>query len=153
MSTPQTGDVLIVSDPSGGAEFTIAVINGTTSMTQDFTSEIILSLFGGNERDDGRPDNDEGYWGNLLENEDQFKLVSLTQNILRGLAATSANLLLVDEAVRADLAHFLNRGTASSVDVLVQLVDVDRVRISVTVRAEGLEQDFSFVENWKAGVN
>ncbi len=152
MSTPQTGDVLVVSDLAGGSEFTISIVNGTMQMTQDFTTAIDLSFFGGNERDDGRPDNDEGWWGNLLENEDQFKLVSHLQNLLRGLPTTSANLILLNEAARLDLQWFLDTKIADSVEVSVSLIGVDKVKIEGTVTAIGLEQSFSFVENWKASV-
>lgn len=153
MSSPQIGDVAIISNPLGGSEFTIEVVNGTTRMIQSFENAIILSFFGGNELDDGSADSDEGYWGNLLENEDQFKLVSRFQFLVNSLPATSANLLLLEEAARADLAWLLTTKIASSVEAAVTLIGINRIRLAGTVTAQGLEQSFSFVGNWKAGVD
>ena len=155
MSMKQTGDVLIIDAASGtqGVEFGLLIENGTVAMTQDFETAVKLSLFGGNLLDDGSADSDETWWGNLLENEDQFKLISRTQHLLRSIPATSGNLSLIEDAVKSDLAWFVSSGIASSVEnIQVTIPAVGQVKITGDVNAVGLESQFSFTENWKASV-
>lgn len=151
----QAGDVLIINNPEapGGVEFGIEIVNGTMTMTGDFDTAVKLSLWGGNELDDGSADSIEGWWGNLLENEEQFKMVSRTQHLLRSLPLTSASLRQIEEAVAADLNWFLTSGIASSVEnIQATLPAPNHVRITGDIKAVGSEASFSFTENWQAGV-
>ncbi len=164
MSTEQTGDVLLINNPGdnanaaeatslGGVEFGIEILNGTVSMTQSFETAIWLSLFGGNQLDDGSLENDETWWGNLLETQPEFKMVSRTQNLLRSLPLVTGNLRLIEEAVIADLQWFITTGIASSIDnVKVSIPAVNRVQIDGSIVAFGEETSFSFTENWKSGL-
>jgi len=151
----QAGDVLIINNPEepGGVEFGIEIVNGTMTMTGDFDTAVKLSLWGGNELDDGSADSTEGWWGNLLENETQFKMISKTQHLLRSLPLTSASLRQIEEAVAADLDWFLTSGIASSIDnIRATLPAPNHVRITGDVKAVGSESVFSFTENWQSGV-
>lgn len=162
-SSLQQGDIFLRNDPQAekpastatafrGQEFGILILNGTIEMVQDFDTAAKLSLFGGNILDDGTPGSPETWWGNRLENQDQFKLVSRTQHLLRSLPATSSNLRRVEEAARADLNWFLTTNIASSIEVRATIPQLNRVGISGAILAQGLESRFAFVENWKASV-
>lgn len=142
-------DVLITTVGLDGP-FTLQVINGITVTTGRFETATVFSLFGGNFEDDGRPGNRQTYWGNFLETEDARKLVSRTQHILESLPATSSNLIRVEEAARLDLAWFLDLNIASSVTVVATIPALNRIKLTVTITAQGEEHQFSFVENWKA---
>ena len=145
-----SGDVRIVN-LEGGVEFSMLIENGTVAMTPNFDTAVKLSLFGGNMLDDGSADSVETWWGNLLENEPQFKLVSRTQYLLRSLPATSSNLNVIEDAVRSDLAWFVSTGIANSIeDVRVTIPAPNTIKITGSVKAVGVEASFSFTENWRA---
>ncbi len=155
----QAGDVALiqtfegpdlVTDP-GRVEFTIEVVNGLMTMTPDFDTAIKLSLFGGEKEDDGSPGNPATWWGNLTETSDALQYRSRTQYLLNTVPATSGNLKKIEDAARLDLAWFLDTNTANSLDVSAIIPALNRVTISGTIRADGIETKFSFTENWKAG--
>lgn len=146
-------DVLIINRPEGSVEFGVEIVNGQMTMTDTFDSAVKLSLWGGNQLDDGSAQSDEGWWGNLLENQPERKMISKTQNLLRALPLTSSSLRQIEEAVAADLAWFVSSGIASSVEnIRATIPAVDRVKIDGDVNAVGTEASFHFTENWKAGV-
>ncbi len=143
------GDVHLFQTPDGGE---ISVASGLTEMAPSGLGvAAYLSLFGGNELDDGRPDNPNGYWGNLLELDEAFKYVSRTQNLLRSIPLTSGNLLRLQRAALADLAWFIDKAIASSLTVVVTVSGLDRANFVVDITAEGELHRFTFTENWKGG--
>lgn len=143
----QVGDVLLRQTDNGGE---IRVTNGLVEMTGRLEVAAYLSLFGGNEDDDGRPDSRLGYWGNLIETDEAFKLVSRTQHLLRSIPVTTANIQRLRRVAIADLEWFVQTGVASSVEVAVAVTGVNRVAFTISIRAEGEEHRFTFTENWKA---
>lgn len=145
--TTQQGDVTLFQTTDDGE---IIVVNGLVSMSSGLETAAYLSLFGGNEDDDGRATNPLNWWGNIGENQPVMQYHSETQFLLTGLPATTGNLRRIEDAVTRDLAWFLNEKVASSVIVVVTMPEVNRVKIAVAIEANGLESDFEFVENWKA---
>lgn len=143
----QQGDVLLTQTNDDGE---ITVVNGLVEMTGGFETAAYLSLFGGNEDDDGSEGNVKTWWANLNEVDPVSRYVSETQNLLQALAATSSNLLRIEEAVKRDLQWFLDRNIASSVEVNASIPDLNRIQITVTIEVIGEESQFTFVENWKA---
>ena len=143
----QQGDVNLFQTDDDGE---ISVVNGVVQMTGSFETAAYLSLFGGNEDDDGSAGNPQTWWGNLGVVDGAGKYVSETQNLLQAIPATSANLLRIEEAVKRDLQWFLDLSVASSVTVAVSIPALNRVKIVVRIEAVGEESEFSFVENWKA---
>lgn len=143
----QQGDVLLFQTNDDGE---ISVVNGVVQMTGSFETAGYLSLFGGNEDDDGSAGNPQTWWGNLGVVDGAEKYVSETQNLLQAIPATSANLLRIEEAVKRDLQWFLDRSIASSVTVAVSIPALNRIKIVVRIEAVGEESEFTFVENWKA---
>lgn len=143
----QQGDVLVFQTNDDGE---IEVINGIVTMTGGFESAAYLSLFGGNEDDAGGADKSKTWWANIDEVDPARKYVSETQNILQSLPATSGNLIKVEDAVKRDLQWFLDKNIASSIDVVVTIPQLNRLKIVVTITAIGEESQFEFTENWRA---
>ena len=109
-----------------------------------------LSLFGGNEDDDGSDDNALTWWGNLDEVDPVRQYRSETQNLLQSIPATTGNLRRIEDAANRDLAWFVEQNVASSVTVEATIPGINRVKITVKIEANGVESSFDFVENWKA---
>ena len=145
--TIQQGDVSLFQTTDDGE---ITVVNGIVSMSSGLETAAYLSLFGGNEDDDGRATNPLNWWGNIGENQPSMHYHSETQFLLTGLPATTGNLRRIEDAVNRDLAWFLTQKVASSITVVVTIPEVNRVKIVVSIEANGLESNFEFVENWKA---
>ncbi|MCK5606547.1 phage GP46 family protein [Candidatus Pacearchaeota archaeon] len=143
----QQGDVLLSQTDDNGE---IIVTGGIVEMTGGFETAAYLSLFGGNEDDDGSQDNALTWWANLNEVDPVSRYVSETQNLLQALAATSSNLLRIEEAAKRDLQWFLDKNIASSIEVEATIPGINRLQIVVTIEAIGEESQFTFVENWRA---
>ena len=143
----QQGDVKLVQTDDDGE---ISVEDGIVEMSGGLETAAYLSMFGGNEDDDGRGDNPFNWWGNLDETETDKQFRSETQNILQGTPATTGNLLRVEDAINRDLAWFLEDNVASSVTASVSMPAVNRIKIIIDIEANGEESSFEFVENWKA---
>ena len=145
----QQGDVKLFQTDNEGD---IAVRGGLVEMSGGLETAAYLSLFGGNEDDDGRADNLVTWWGNLGETDEARQYRSETQNLLRALAATSGNLRRIEDAALRDLAWFEASNVASSVAVAATMPGLNRIKITVDIEAYGSESRFEFVENWKASV-
>lgn len=143
----QQGDVLLFQTNDDGD---INVVNGVVEMSGGLETAAYLSLFGGNEDDDGRDNSPANWWGNLDEIDPSRQYRSETQNLLQALTATSGNLRRIEDAAARDLEWFTQTGVASSVVVSASIPDVNKVRIVIDIEAEGEESRFEFVENWKA---
>lgn len=143
----QQGDInLFQTDDDGD----IIVTNGVVEMTGSFGTAAYLSLFGGNEDDDGRKNSILGWWGNSNIIDPVERYISETQNLLQDLTATSANLRRVEDAAKRDLQWFLDKNIASSVEVIATIPSINRLKLIISIEAIGEESRFEFVENWKA---
>jgi len=147
MTQPQQGDVILYQSLDDGE---IEVVNGVVTMDGGLQTTVYISLFGGNFQDDGLPENQFIWWGNKLETESDSKLRSETQNLLRGIPATSSNLLRIEQAVLRDLAWMITRRVANEIVVDVTIPALNKIKIVVTINAIGPESSFEFVENWRA---
>lgn len=144
----QEGDVkLFQTDDDGN----ITVENGLVEMSGGLETAAYLSLFGGNEDDDGRDNNPANWWANLDEVDPTRQYHSETQNLLQALAATTGNLRRIEDAAARDLAWFVDSGVASSVTVSASIPGINRIKLTIDIEAIGQESSFEFVENWKAG--
>lgn len=140
-------DVKIYQEPDGG---NVTIENGITELDDGLASAAYLSMFGGNEDDTGAANDPNEWWGNQLEGDTARMYRGETETTLRNLPAIPASLRKVEEAMRRDLAWFLSSNIASSVTAEASIPRVDRVRLVVTIKAEGNESQFEYVENWKA---
>ena len=144
----QQGDVkLFQTDDEGD----ITVEGGIVAMDGGLATAAYLSLFGGNEDDDGRADNPANWWGNIDEVDPSKEYHSETQNLLQALPATTGNLRRIEDAANRDLAWFITDKVASSVTVSASIPGVNRIKLRIDIEAQGEESSFEFVENWKAG--
>ena len=146
MNLNSNGDVFLHQTTDGG---TINVVNGVVEMSGGLETSTYLSLFGGNEDDDGRDDNIFNWWGNLDEIELIKHYRSETQNLLQSLPATSGHLQRIDKAVNRDLQWMLDKGVASSIEVLTTIPALNVIKITVDIEALGESSSFEFIENWK----
>jgi phage gp46-like protein len=142
----QQGDVLLFQTVDGGD---ININNGIVEMSGGLETAAYLSLFGGNEDDDGRDDNDANWWGNLLENETSKQYRSETQFLLQAFPVNSSSILRLESANKRDLAWFVSDAVASSVDSDVTIPGVNKINMDIDIDAIGQESSFNFLENWK----
>ena len=144
----QQGDVSLFQTNDDGE---ITVENGIVTMGGGLETSAYLSLFGGNEDDDGRAENTANWWGNIDEVDPSREYHSETQNLLQALAATSGNLRRIEDAANRDLAWFITDKVASSVKVAASMPGLNKIKLTIDIEASGEESSFEFVENWKAG--
>lgn len=147
--TEQQGDVLLCQTNDGGE---INVAGGLVEMSGGLETAAYLSLFGGNEDDDGREDSSLTWWANLDEADPARRYRSETQNLLQALPATTGNLRRIEDAASRDLAWFIDAGAASSVAVAASMLAVNMIKIVIDINAVGEESRFEFLENWKAPI-
>ncbi len=123
-------DVVLFHTEDGGE---IEIVNGVLTMSDGLETATYLSLFGGNERDSGLAADDRlQWWGNLGEPNEARAYRSQTQNLLRNLPATSANLRRVEDAVSRDLA-WMTKTHVREVGVNVSIPKLNAIRIEVTL--------------------
>jgi len=144
--TEQQGDVsLFQTDDDGNIE----VEGGVVKMSGGLETSAYLSLFGGNEDDDGRADNRANWWANIDEVDPAREYHSETQNLLQALAASSGNLRRIEDAANRDLSWFIKNKVASSVNVAASIPGINKIKLIIDIEARGEETSFEFVENWK----
>lgn len=145
----QQGDVILCQSNDNGE---IEVINGIVSMDGGLRTSVYLSLFGGNEDDDGLQNNAFTWWGNIDEAIESRKYISRTQNIIDKIPATSSNLLKLQDAVENDLQWLLDDNVATSIDVAISIPGLNKVDILINIVSIDLEQNLQFSANWKASI-
>lgn len=146
-------DVQIRSALERGFEFEVPILGGVVQLEPGLSTAVVLSLFGGNLRDNATAATQlEQYWGNLLETEESRKLRSRTQYLLTTLPPIPASVAQIDEAVLADLAWMIEAGAASETTSRTTIPALNRVQLDVRIVAEGVESRFVFAGNWRASV-
>ena len=145
----QQGDVLLFQTDNDGD---IVAEGGLVEMTGGLETAAYLSLFGGNEDDDGREDNPGTWWGNTLESLPERQYRGETQYLLRSLPAIPANLLRLEEAAKRDLSWFVSVGAATSITARASMPGVNRVRLLIIIEARGTVTQTEYLENWRANV-
>lgn len=144
----QQGDASLFQTDNEG---NITVEGGIVTMSGGLETSAYLSLFGGDEDDDGRADNPANWWANIDEVDPAKEYHSETQNLLQALPATTGNLRRIEDAANRDLAWFITSKVASSVNVVAGIPGINRIKLTIDIEAQGEESSFEFVENWKAG--
>lgn len=143
----QQGDILLYQTNDDGE---INIVDGIVEMSGGFETAAYLSLFGGNEKDDGRADNAATWWANLNEIDPVSQYRSETQNLLQSLPATTGNLRRIEDAANRDLAWFIQNNISSSLIVVASIPGFNKIKLTITIEAIGKQSSFEFVENWKA---
>lgn len=142
----QQGDVLLFQTDNDGD---ISVESGLVAMSGGLETTVYLSLFGGNEDDDGSADNPDNWWGNLDETQPEREYHSETQNLLQAIPATAANLRKIEDAARRDLAWMVSVGAATEIGVAATIPALNRVKLTIDIDGD---TTLEFVENWQAAV-
>ncbi len=141
----QQGDVDLFQISDDGEIF---VEGGQVAMSGGLETSVFLALFGGNEDDQSRENDNKSWWGNLLETGENEQYRSETQNLLQSLALTSANIQRVESAARRDLRYLINDAIASEVTVRATIPALNKICLEINVNAAGEESTFRFVANW-----
>ena len=139
----QEGDVLLYQTVDDGD---IIVTGGLIEMSGGLQTAAYISLFGGEETDDGLAGNPTTWWGNSLENDKAYKIVSETQHLLATLPITSSNLLRVEDAAKRDLQWFIDTGVATSIMVSASILGLNMIKLAIDIDQQRLE----FIENWRS---
>lgn len=147
MALLQQGDVALAQTVDGGD---IESVDGVVTMSGGLEVAAYLSLFGGNEDDDGTDDNPFTFWANLNEIDPTRRYVSETQNLLYRVPLTTVVLRRVEDAATRDLQWFLDSNTANVLEVTASIPALNTIQLDVRIEAFGIEENFQFVENWKA---
>lgn len=143
----QQGDISLFQTDNEGD---ITIEGGVATMNGGLETSAYLSLFGGDEDDNGQTGNSANWWANIDETDPAKEYHSETQNLLQSIPATSGNLRRVEDAARRDLEWFITSKAASSIDINVTIPGLNRVKITILIEARGEESSFDFVENWRA---
>lgn len=140
----QQGDVLLFQTKDDG---NIKVTGGVVELSGGLQTSAYLSIFGGNEDDEGGSDTAQTWWANLDELEPARQYRSETQNILQALVAIPANLRRVEDAANRDLAWMLDQKVASSISVAASMPGLNKIKLTINIDGD---LTIDFVENWKA---
>ena len=143
----QQGDVLLYQTDDDGE---INVTDGIVEMSGGLETAAYLSLFGGNEEDNGLENNPLTWWGNLEEIDPVRQYRSDTQYLLQALPATTVNLLRIQDAAFRDLSWLVKNNIASDLIVEATMPGLNKIKLVITIQALGKEVNFEYVENWKA---
>lgn len=139
----QQGDVKLFQTSDGGE---INVTGGLVEMGGGLETTVYLSLFGGNEDDDGLASSPYDWWGNTAELETNKMYRSETQNLLEALPLTSNSLKRVEDAAGRDLSWLVGAGVATKVTVLASVPKLNTLKLNISVD----QSKFEFIENWRA---
>lgn len=143
----QQGDVLLFESD---ARFTIDVVGGIVAMTPGLETAVALSLFGGNFTDDGSAVNAPfAWWGNLITDNPDEKLVSRTQHLLRAIPAVTGNIPRIEGAIRLDLQWLLDQRICNLITVEIAIPGPSNIEIRIEITANGQVHTFTFTKNWE----
>lgn len=139
-------DVLLYQTNDDGD---ITVTNGVMEMCGGLETYVYICLFGGNDDDDGSQDSTNNWWGNIDEIDPARWYRSEFQNLSRSIPLTTGNLKRLEDAAKRDLTGVISEGIGSAVEVSASMPGLNRLRLDVTITAEGKETDFTYFMAWK----
>jgi phage gp46-like protein len=129
------GDVLLKATEDGGE---IDITDGLITCDRGFSTAVYLSLFGGNEEDDGKVENDKTYWGNLISGtKANEKDVSRFQNIIKALPMSVKNIKLACDAAALDLAWMKDTDIADEILISSSIGGKNMLNLIVKVNKDG----------------
>lgn len=128
-------DILLFQTNDGGD---INIENGRVKTTAGLETAVYLSLFGGNDNDNGIGNNLKQWWGNINRPElDRYR--SQTQFILKSLPLISGNLARIQDAVNNDLSWLVETKIVLSVSVSLFIEAVNKLRIEIEIEVNSVE--------------
>lgn len=124
--------------------------NDDVQLTGGFETAFYYSLFGGDERDDGREGNQYNLWMNFMEDDIAYQYRSKTQYLLQSLPLVSGNIRKIEDAVKYDLKPIIDSGAITDLAVSVTIAGNRRVNINIQAYADGTKINIDFLANWQA---
>jgi len=144
------GDLLLVDTPDGGD---IIITDGLITSDRAIATAVYLSLFGGNQDDNGKTKNKRTWWGNTLRGvSENQKLVSRFQAIIFGMPMTTKNILDAEEAAKLDLNWMIAEKLCDEITADGRAVSNNRFKLTIQIKSKGktiYSGEFSIP--WKAG--
>jgi len=134
-------DVLLRHTNDGGS---ITILGGLCQMSEGLETASYLSMFGGNEQDEGDADTTLQWWGNIDEPDAARTYRGETQNLIKSLAAIPANLLRIEEAAERDHAWMIEAGIATAVAASARIPALNQVAVDVEITTLAEVVQFSF---------
>lgn len=138
-------DVLLRHTDDGGE---MSCVNGVITTADGLETAAYLSLFGGNEADNGLADGvKQQWWANFEEPVPERRMRSQTQALLAGIPCVPFNLLRIEDAAKADLA-WMEKALSATVSVVASIPALDRVQIDIEIRIGQTKYTFDFQADW-----
>ena len=156
----QQGDVLLYQSENEGnislvdvGEDALRRPLGVIQMTTSFDTMAYLVLYGGNVEDPGGDDKSQQWWGNFSEPDTAKHYRGEYQYMIEGVAATSANLRLVEAAAQRDFERaFVDTKIADSVTVTATIPRYNNIELTIEIEAQGERSEYKYTENWESTV-
>jgi phage gp46-like protein len=125
------GDDLLFETVDGGE---LAIENGLFVSDTQFSSAAYLSLFGGNQDDPGKVENNKTWWGNCLDSVTKNeKLVSRFQAIITGLPMTVKNIREAESAAELDLRWFKDEKIADEITTTIKSTGKHEFNLTIEI--------------------
>ena len=143
-------DLEMVETGDGGD---FVLVGANLSVIEGFQNMPYLGLFGGNVESSTKEflttEQRFDWWGNslLMPNQLAIQFNSETERVLNTTALNSSGRLIIEQAVKNDL-EFLE--SFSTLAVVVSIIDVDRVKIFISIQELGRQESTEFVYIWDA---
>lgn len=128
----------------------LVFLGGEPVKSDGLEAAAYISLFGGNDDDNGQPSGRaRQWWGNFSEQDPTRWLRSETQYLLATLPPTTGNLRRLEAAAKADLAWLVSSGIASQVEARASMPARNSVALDIAlVVATGAVERFNFPRTW-----
>lgn len=125
-------DILIIETLNGGD---IVKKGNDVAVAAGWENMPYLAMFGGNVKQSTPAKRVEGelnfdWWGNAYESDPVVQMNSQTERVLASTALTSTGRVLIENAVKADLAFM---SAFADVSVAVSIISDDRVQIDISI--------------------
>lgn len=135
-------DVALHNTADGGE---ITISSGDVLVDDGLATAVYLSLWGGNDDDNGTEATKHlQWWGNLDEPVAARRYRSETQALLESSPITTAKLRALQEAAGRDLA-WMKEDLADEIEVTTTIPAVDKVQLTVKVFVGENEFTFPFI--------
>lgn len=146
------GDMDVCTTADGGD---VTIQDGLFVCDRGFRTAIYLSLFGGNESDDGKNTANKSWWGNMISGTKLAeKYVSRFQNIITSLPMSTKNIKLAEDAALIDLDWIKTEGIADLIESSGSVSGKNIFCLIVRLKKKGIllfENEYRL--NWEAVQN
>ena len=135
-------DVVLLNTPDGAE---LSVKNGVIELTDALDTAVMLSLFGGNEDDDGSDATlSRSWWGNHAFADLARRQRSETQFLINSQPLVPSLLKRLEDAGVRDLAWLLTSKIATFVRVRATMPGLNRVKLEYFIEVDGNVLTFKF---------